>query len=278
MNKKQKRKNIKPAVIIIIAAVVLLIIAAICVGLFLRRDKHTAFDMSSVRSVQPVASSLNTAGSYYTYSDPSAGVASLTAIDVSAHQKEIDWENVKKNNIDAAYIRLGLRGYESGAVVLDDYFEKNISEAYDSDIFVGVYFFSQAINAEEAVEEADFVIENLKKHPIDLQVVYDFERMENETSRSSSANEIDVTGNAIAFCERIREVGYTPMIYMNAYIAANDYDISRLSGTDIWYANYNEVPDIYSSFAVWQYTNEGSLADGSIAPVDLNIMFVTDTD
>ncbi len=275
MNTRRKKGISKPLLIgIIIGSVVILAAIITVIALLNRKPDRHPIDIATVRNILPAAGSINTSGGYYTYDDPSAHVTSKTAIDVSAHQFDVDWENVKANHIDAAYIRLGLRGYESGAIVMDEYFEQNIQNAYDADISVGVYFFSQALNEAEAIEEAEYVIGVLQEHPIDLHVVYDFERIEAETSRSKTGTEVNVNANAIAFCEKIKEAGYTPMIYTNAYTATTDYDLSQIGSYPIWYANYNEIPTAITGCSIWQYTEEGSLADGSMYPVDLDLIFV----
>lgn len=276
MNKGKNNSGISRSLIIsIIVAVILLTAVAVSIILVVnRKPKRNPIDITTIRNILPAAGSINTSGGYYTYDDPSAHVTSKTAIDVSAHQFDVDWENVKANHIDAAYIRLGLRGYESGDIVMDEYFEQNIKGAYDADISVGVYFFSQALNEAEAKEEAEYVIDVLKDHPIDLHVVYDFERIEAETSRSKTGVTVDANANAMAFCKAIEEAGYTPMIYTNAYTATTDYDLNVIGSYPIWYANYNEIPNSVTGYSMWQYTEEGTLADGSMYPVDLDLIFV----
>ena len=76
----------------------------------------------------------------------------------------INWKKVKNDDINFAFIRLGFRGYESGKIVLDSKFEQNIEGSIKAGIDTGVYFFTEALTEEEAVEEAEFVIENLKDY------------------------------------------------------------------------------------------------------------------
>ncbi len=90
---------------------------------------------------------------------------SRVGIDVSKYQEKIDWESVRSQGIDFVFIRIGFRGYgEAGTINLDSRFEEHITGAQAAGLDVGVYFFSQAINEEEAVEEAEFVVEQLKDH------------------------------------------------------------------------------------------------------------------
>lgn len=199
---------------------------------------------------------------------------SYEGIDVSSHQKDIDWAKVKAAGIDFAIIRVGFRGYGTGAIVLDDYFTKNIEGALAAGIKVGVYFFSQALNETEAIEEADLVIEQLKKYKnkITYPVVYDAEDISNDTARTDGLLGAQITSNCIAFCEKIKEAGYTPMIYANKRWFLTRLDLTRLTDYDLWHAAYVDAPDTPYMFTMWQYSASGKV-DGINGSVDLNISF-----
>ena len=79
-------------------------------------------------------------------------------IDVSKWNKEIDWEAVKAAGVDFAIIRCGYRGSVTGTLVEDPYFYQNVQGARAAGVKVGLYFFTQAVNAVEAVEEASMVL------------------------------------------------------------------------------------------------------------------------
>lgn len=100
-------------------------------------------------------------------------------IDVSEHQLEIDWAQAAAD-IDFAFIRLGYRGYTEGGLFEDPYFKANIEGAIANGLDVGVYFFSQAVNVQEAIEEAEFVLERIREYDISLPVVFDWEKIEGE--------------------------------------------------------------------------------------------------
>ncbi|MBQ1472483.1 MAG: glycoside hydrolase family 25 protein [Lachnospiraceae bacterium] len=261
-----------------IAGGVILAIITVVVIVLLLQPKRVPINVADITNIQPKASNITKVGDYYQYEDADNHMTSHLAIDVSSHQGEVDWKAVKKAGIDFVYIRLGLRGYESGALALDDYYLENIKAARKAGLNVGVYFFSQAITREEVEEEADFVIENLKDHDIDLQVVYDFELVQVEGSRTLEMEGVDYTANAIAFCKKIQDAGYEPMIYTNGYFAENFYDMNILSSYDIWFANYNEQPELASGFAVWQYTEEGSIETAGLAPLDFDLIFVKENE
>jgi len=197
---------------------------------------------------------------------------STKAIDVSKYQGEIDWEKVKKSGIDNAFIRVGIRGYGSGKIVLDEFYKKNIEGATKAGIKVGVYFFTQAITKEEAIEEADFVIENIKDYKISLPVVIDVEEIENDNGRSETLSQQELTSVVKAFMDRVKEKGYIPMLYGNIKCITSMIDYKILSEYDLWYAYYGEEVYIPYNLSGWQYSKTGKI-DGIEGECDLNIFF-----
>lgn len=199
---------------------------------------------------------------------------SLFGIDVSSYQKNIDWQKVKDQGVDYAIIRLGYRGYGTGEVLLDSKYHQNMKGAKSVDIPTGVYFYSQAINEEEAIEEAEMVIKNLEGYDIDYPVVFDMEEVNDlpENVRTSDLTAKQRTDITIAFCERIKEAGYTPMVYGNISWMIMNLEIERLEDYDKWFAQYYKQPFFPYEFAMWQYTAKGTL-DGIDGTVDFNMGF-----
>lgn len=200
-------------------------------------------------------------------------VISHKGIDVSKFQEKIDWSEVKNAGVEYAFLRLGIRGYTTGEIVLDETFEYNAEQALEQGLDVGVYFFSQAITEEEALEEADFVIENLKSYPINYPVVIDIEDVDSENARTNDLTADERTKFVITFCNRIRDAGYTPMIYGNLKTFMLMLDIEQLEDYEKWYAFYSTEEFYYPyDFSVWQYSDSGKI-DGIDKKVDLNISF-----
>ncbi len=195
-------------------------------------------------------------------------------IDVSEHQHEIDWAQVSRANLDYAYIRIGRRGYTEGGLFEDPYFRNNILGARSAGLDVGVYFFSQAINVGEAIEEARFVLDLLKDYSVDLPVVFDWEKI---TSADSRTRELPVetrTDCAIAFCETIKNAGYTPAIYFNRNIGYYGYDLSRLTDYEFWFALPEaSYPSFYYAIDSWQYSFAEHIP-GIDMDTDMNLMFI----
>ena len=199
-------------------------------------------------------------------------IDSLLGIDVSIHQNEIDWEKVKAAGIDFAMIRLGYRGYGSGEAQIDENFLKNVQGADAAGINVGVYFFSQAITTDEAIEEAQIVVDNLDGLNITYPVVYDWEIIYDDDARTDNVPVDTLTDCCVAFCEAIKSKGYTPMVYQNKRTTMFKLDLSRLTDYDFWLAEYNDEPTYYYDFTMWQYTSTGTVP-GIEGDVDLNISF-----
>ncbi|MBQ2083954.1 MAG: glycoside hydrolase family 25 protein [Firmicutes bacterium] len=198
---------------------------------------------------------------------------SIKGIDVSAYQGEIDWEKVAASGVKYAFIRLGYRGYESGLLVKDDRFEENIRGALQNGVAVGVYFVTQAISVEEAVEEAQFVMENIRPYNVTWPIVLDIEDAASATARTAELSQQARTDHAIAFCETVKESGYTPMLYCNIRWFIEKLDITRITDYDKWFAQYFRKPFFPYAFQVWQYSSTGRI-DGIEGNVDYNISFV----
>ena len=135
----------------------------------------------------------------------------------------------------------------------------------------GVYFFSQALNEEEAREEARYVLEQIDGVGTQYPVVFDEEPIAGVDARANDLSADQLTHNAQAFCQVIEDAGYQTMVY------GNQYDLDRMNVNDldypIWYAEYVDThPTGNFDYVMWQYTNEGSVA-GISGPVDMNILF-----
>ncbi|MBO4524112.1 MAG: glycoside hydrolase family 25 protein [Ruminococcus sp.] len=207
---------------------------------------------------------------YAFYSENGENVSTL-GVDISEFQGDIDWTQVKQAGIDFAFIRIGYRTYGDGIVTYDSAFQRNIEGAQAAGIKVGAYFYSQAITVEEAVDEADHVIDALAPYDINYPVVYDWEIV-HDAARTDSVSVETLADCCVAFCERIKDSGYTPMIYQNRETAMHKLDLPRIKDYDFWLAEYDEKPIYYYDFKIWQYSNTGRIP-GIEGNVDLNICF-----
>lgn len=200
----------------------------------------------------------------------------IEGIDVSKYQPIIDWESVKEDGIDFAIIRVGYRGYgEKGTLVIDPCFESHIEGALEAGLNVGVYFFTQAINEEEAIEEANFILDALEGYELTLPVYFDIESITYDVGRLDAANLTveEHTANCVAFCETIINGGYQAGIYGNRYWLEEKLDSKYLETEyPVWLARYNKEPEYKGEYQTWQYTEKGTV-NGINGNVDKNCYY-----
>ena len=199
-------------------------------------------------------------------------------IDVSSFQGEIDWDAVADDDIDFAMVRVGFRGTGTGSLNTDKYYEQNIRGAMRAGLETGVYFFAQAVTVEEAIEEADYVISLLDGLDINGPVAYDWE-MHDSTYRVYGTSPEMATACAVAFCERIKDAGYTPMVYAGTYVTYMKYDQGALADYLSWYPEYKSkkseklCPTLVYHMDYWQFSSTRAVA-GINGRVDMNIQFI----
>ncbi|MGN0666042.1 MAG: GH25 family lysozyme [Huintestinicola sp.] len=194
-------------------------------------------------------------------------------IDVSYYQGSIDWDAVKASGIDYVMLRVGYRGYETGKISIDENFHRYAADAEAAGLAVGVYFFSQALTEAEAIEEAEAVLAEIDGYNVTYPVAFDWEVIGESTARTAEISAEALTDCAYAFCNRVAEDGYIPMIYSTNKMALMKYDLSKLAGFDFWLAQYRDEPTFPYEMQMWQYASDGSI-DGIEGEVDLNMSFI----
>lgn len=269
--RKSKKINLSFRIKIIIVAVALAMFVSTVTVFYIILGSYDGLGMrQSIPENDYNMNYLYEEGGFLRYEDDN--YESAVGIDVSYYQKDIDWEKVKAAGADFAIIRLGYRGYETGELVLDEYFRENLREAKDAGLDVGVYFFSQATTTSEAIKEARFVIRHIRGKGVTYPVVFDMEPIEG-ADRITDLTVEEKTEIADAFCQVIERNGYTPMIYGNPQWLNDNLDLSYLTDYDIWLAHYAETTDFPYCFKMWQYTQSGKI-DGIKGDVDLDIYFI----
>ncbi|MCR4650713.1 MAG: glycoside hydrolase family 25 protein [Lachnospiraceae bacterium] len=201
------------------------------------------------------------------------GGRSFLGIDISKYNGNIDFARVKSSGIDYCMIRVGARGYKTGILTMDDNFSTNIAAATEAGLDVGVYFYSQAISVEEAVEEANYVIDAIKDYQIKYPVAIDMELVDNDLSRVETLSKDERTSITAAFLNQISSAGYRPMIYGNKEWLMKKITLSSFDSSMIWLSDPADNTDYPYNFSMWQYSNTG-LVDGVDTEVDMNICFV----
>lgn len=200
-------------------------------------------------------------------------VVSHKGIDVSKHQGKIDWKAVAEDGVEFAFIRVGNRGYGSeGKLLEDERFEDNVEGALEAGIKVGVYFYTQAVNEDELLEEVNLILKKIAPYKIECPVVLDVEKVSGDNGRMNALSPEERTNLTKLFCDSIADAGYKPMLYYNMEMGALMLNVEELEAYDKWLAYYN--PDFYYpyDYKIWQYSQAGHV-NGIDGEVDLNISF-----
>ena len=200
---------------------------------------------------------------------------SYVGVDISKQNGDVNFNSVKAAGVDYVMIRLGGRGYSTGQISLDENFKKNIEGAVEAGLDVGVYFYSQAITQEEAVQEVNFVIQNLDPYRANVKypIAFDMEYVANDTARIDGLSKDDKTNIATSFLEGVKAAGYIPMLYGDKEWLIKEIDLAKLQSYDIWLTEEEDIPDYPYQYAMWQYSTEGVL-NGVTGDANLNICFV----
>lgn len=210
-------------------------------------------------------------GVKYTFNgDGSLNTGTVMGIDISKHNGNIDWNAVKNSGVQYVILRCGYRGSASGVLVEDQKFRSNIQGATAAGLKVGIYFFSQAVNEVEAVEEASMTLSLIKNYKITYPVYIDVESANGRADGISKAARTSVIN---AFCQTIRNSGYTPGLYANKNWLTEKINTGALGGCKIWLAQYVAAPTYGGRYEMWQYSSRGSIA-GIKGNVDLNVSYM----
>ena len=191
-------------------------------------------------------------------------------IDVSKWNGSIDWNAVKNSGVSYVIIRVGYRGSSQGALIDDPTFKTNIKGATAAGLKVGVYFFTQAVDEVEAVQEASMVIDRISGYKISYPVFLDVEGSGGRGDKIDSATR---TAVCKAFCNTIQNAGYTAGIYANKTWLSNKMDAGALGSYKIWLAQYAATPSYTGRYDLWQYKSTGKVS-GISGNVDLNLSYL----
>ena len=170
-------------------------------------------------------------------------------------------------------IRCGYRGYGSGVLVEDPKFASHIQGAKAAGLRVGVYFFSQAINEAEAVEEASMAVALANRYGINMPIAIDSEYAAGGRGRADGLSKADRTKVTKAFCNTVQSAGHSAMIYASKSWLGSHLDMSQLSGYKVWVAHYADKCGYTGTYHIWQNTSKGKV-DGISGYVDMNISYI----
>ena len=216
----------------------------------------------------------------YTHNTRFDALPKVIGIDVSEHNKTIDFNKVKADGIDFVYVRVGYTGYTKSKLSLnyDPYYQTNIANALAAGLQVGVYWYSQAVNESEASQEANMLLNAIAGYNVTLPVVDDYEFAPEEVGDSGRLNSANLskdqmTANSLAFLNTVAQRGYVPCLYANKSFLENRVNASQIAQiAKIWLAHYNTVTGYAGDYEYWQFTSSGKV-DGISGRVDMNVWY-----
>lgn len=201
------------------------------------------------------------------------GYTITQGIDVSKWNNTINWTSVKKSGIEFAFIRTSYRGTETGKLAKDPTAATNLKNASAAGVKIGAYIFSQAITTTEAEEEADYLLSTVKGYNITMPLVFDFEYYEGGRLSKAKLSKRKQTDICLAFCDRIKAAGYTPLVYANKSMLTSDLYASEITANyPVWLAHYTTSTDYAGDYDFWQYSSTGTVS-GISGNVDMNFWY-----
>ena len=273
-NKRAARRRKELIAGVVVLSVIFVALLAVAVVLFRGQAPQTV----AKPPMEPLPQLQSQAKNPYSASDFIAQDGRITlrsgqgiaGIDVSRYQGDIDWQKVADSGVKFAFIRVGYRTYGSGEITADPNAQANYRGAKAAGLKVGVYFFSQATTALEAMEEADWTLRSIDGWQLDLPVVYDWE-LPAPDARTKDVTSGQLTAYTRIFNRILKNNGYTVMLYFNRHHAGVRLDMHRLLDMPHWFAMYADEMTYPYDFAIWQYSQTGRVP-GIQGDVDLNIM------
>ena len=207
----------------------------------------------------------------YTYKDNKR--ESIKGVDLSKYNGEVDFLKLKESGIGFVMLRLGSRGYGTGKITLDEKFVEYAQNATLAGIQTGAYFYSQAVNETEAVEEANYIVGAVSGFNVKYPIAIDIERVEGDEARTDKLTNAERTAIVKTFCDTVKGYGYKPVIYASKEMLVADLNLEDLSDYDVWLSDESFPTDYPYRFSMWQYNKKGRI-DGITDDIDLDMSFI----
>ncbi len=228
---------------------------------------------SNMPSVSTSASGDRISSLIATYQNETTAVG----IDVSRFQGDINWKAVADSGVKFAIIRCAYRGYAAeGNIAIDPKFEANIRGALENGIYVGVYFFSTALNEAEALQEAAVTLDLIQGYDVKFPIAYDFEYFNDVPNyRTNGLSKEQLNANAKVFLDYINSRGYQSSLYGSTNYLNNTWSPALRSSYDVWVAHYYvDKPTYGGQYAMWQCTDRGSVPGiSTVVDVDIDYQY-----
>ena len=192
----------------------------------------------------------------------------VKGIDVSEYQGEVDWDKIKEQNIDFAFIKA-----TEGSKGKDDSFDKNYEKLKNMDMLLGLYhFFSFESLGEEQADNYIKVVGNIKNDESLILPIIDIEYYsyykKAKPDKEWVTKELQKMLDKLEKTYRVKPIIYTTMEFYQEYIEGEFLEY------DIWIRNILTKPDLENrEWKFWQYTGRGKLEgyNGEEKYIDLNV-------
>lgn len=270
---RRRQRELLIGIAVLLAAVLALCLAAVAILHEREARQEPEASSSTAQTLPPPAANPYGPEDFAYEGDYLTCLAgeSMLGIDVSGYQQNVDWQQVAQSGVEFVMIRVGYRGQEQGLLAVDESAREHYIGAKEAGLKVGVYFYAQAVNVAEALEEAAFVLERIDGWELDMPVVYDWEYVSAE-ARTGQMDARTLTDCTKAFCQRIEQAGYKAMLYFNQSQGRDLLYLEELTDYGFWLAMYHEEMDYPYKLDMWQYTCTGSVP-GIQGYVDINLYF-----
>ena len=197
----------------------------------------------------------------------------IKGVDLSKYNGTVDFNVLKDKDIKFVMLWLGSRGYGTGSISLDEKFVEYAQNAQLSGLQIGAYFYSQAINEMEAIEEANYIVGAVSGFSVKYPIAIDIESVSGDEARTDKLTAKERTAVVKTFCDTVKGYGYKPIIYATRDMLIAGIDLTELADYDIWLADENVPTDYPYRFTMWQYNKKGKI-DGISGDIDLNLCFI----
>ena len=204
------------------------------------------------------------------YSDKSAYSVYWDVLDVSKWQGNINWAKLASGSIRGVILRIGLRGSATREILMDERFLEFYEGAKAQGLYVGCYFYSTATNDNEAVEEAEFIINAIKQYNLefDMPVYIDMEDSVTEECGRSA-----IYSMTKAFLNKMERVNIYSGVYCSRSWANSYYNDSLFEDYELWIADWGEECEYDGEHGMWQYSEKGAISGVDNRYTDLNICY-----
>ncbi len=197
----------------------------------------------------------------------------VNGVDLSKYNGAVDFTKLKDAGVGFVMLRLGSRGYGTGKIALDEKFVEYAQNAQMNGIQIGAYFYSQAINETEAVEEANYIVGAVSGFGVKYPIAIDIERVTGDDARTDKLTNKERTAVVKSFCDAVKGYGYKPIIYATTEMLVGGLNLEELTDYDIWLADDKTPTKFPYKFSMWQYSKNGKI-DGITGDIDLDLSFI----